>query len=74
MKKAGLLSFSDRGRELAGRIAEALSSDYETICVQPRGDLAEITAKLFADSDALVFIGACGIAVRAIAPYVVSKT
>ena len=74
MKKAGLLSFSDRGRELAGRISEALSSDYETICVQPRGDLAEITAKLFADSDALVFVGACGIAVRAIAPYVVSKT
>ncbi|MBQ3661026.1 MAG: cobalt-precorrin 5A hydrolase [Firmicutes bacterium] len=74
MKKAGLLSFSDRGRELAGRIAEALSSEYETVCVQPRGDLSEITGKLFAEYDALVFVGACGIAVRAVAPYVVSKT
>lgn len=74
MKKAGLLSFSDRGRELAGRIAEALSSEYETVCVQPRGDLSEITGILFAEYDALVFVGACGIAVRAVAPYVVSKT
>ena len=74
MKKAGLLSFSDRGRELAARIAETLSADYVTECAEPGGNLAEITAKLFAECDALVFVGACGIAVRAIAPCVVSKT
>ena len=74
MKKAGLLSFSDRGRDLAEKIAGVLEPDYETVCVQPRGDLAEQTAKLFADREALIFVGACGIAVRAIAPCVVSKT
>ena len=74
MKKASLLSFSDRGRELAARIAETLSADHVTECAEPGGNLAEITAKLFAECDALVFVGACGIAVRAIAPCVVSKT
>ena len=74
MKKAGLLSFSDRGRELAARIAETLSHGYKTECVEPRGNLAEIAAKFFAECDVLVFVGACGIAVRAIAPCLVSKT
>ena len=74
MKKAGLLSFSDRGRELSERIAEVLSADHETVNVQPRGDLAGVTAELFAECDALIFVGACGIAVRAVAPCVASKT
>ena len=74
MRKAGLLSFSDRGKDLAERVAESLSGTYETVCVQPRGDLADTAAKLFAECDALIFIGASGIAVRAIAPCVVSKT
>ena len=35
---------------------------------------AEWTAKVFGESDALVFVGAVGIAVRSIAPHIVSKT
>lgn len=33
----------------------------------------EWTGKRFADSDAIIFVGACGIAVRSIAPFVKSK-
>lgn len=36
--------------------------------------LSDWTGARFADSQAILFIGACGIAVRAIAPYVQSKT
>ena len=35
---------------------------------------AEWTGKVFGESDALIFVGAVGIAVRSIAPHVVSKT
>ena len=74
MKKAAVLSFSERGRMLAGRIAQILPADYEPYAVEPRGNLQELTGQLFGCCDALIFVGACGIAVRAIAPYVVSKT
>ena len=74
MKKCAVLSFSERGAKLAQRIAEAMEEDWEAFCVQPRGNLSEVTGQLFGECDALVFVGACGIAVRAIAPYVVSKT
>ena len=74
MKKCALLSFSDRGKALSEKIAAALAEEWESIEVQPRGDLSEVTGALFRQYDALIFVGACGIAVRAIAPYVASKT
>ena len=74
MKRAVLFFFSDRGRETADRIAELLSGAYETTLLAPRGDLKEAVAESFKDADALIFVGACGIAVRAIAPHVASKT
>ena len=39
----------------------------------PFHDLGVLTGKLFAEKELLIFVGACGIAVRAIAPYVKSK-
>lgn len=39
----------------------------------PFHDLGALTGKLFAEKEILIFVGACGIAVRAIAPYVRSK-
>jgi len=39
-----------------------------------KGGLPEWTAEAFLNHDALVFIGACGIAVRAIAPHIRDKT
>ena len=38
------------------------------------GNLKEWTKKAFADSDAVIFVGATGIAVRSIAPYLKGKT
>ena len=73
MKRAAILSFSERGAALAARIAEGLE-DWEAVCRAPRGDLAAQTAELFASCEALIFVGACGIAVRAVAPLVRSKT
>ena len=74
MKKAAVLSFSERGKLLADRVAELLQTEYEAFTLEPRGQLQETTGQLFSNCDALIFVGACGIAVRAIAPYVASKT
>ncbi len=74
MKKAAVLSFSERGSGLAQRIAACMSGEFDATCLRIHGDLSEVTGRLFPLCDAIVFVGAAGIAVRAIAPYVVSKT
>ena len=74
MRSAGVLSFSDRGAETAARVAKALEGEYEVTLCAPRGNLKAVTEELFHSRDALIFVGACGIAVRAIAPFVVAKT
>ncbi len=72
--RAAVLSFSERGAQTAKRVAEALGGEYEIRLYAPRGNLSELTGELFRSEDALIFVGACGIAVRAIAPYVADKT
>jgi cobalt-precorrin 5A hydrolase len=67
----GYISFTDRGKALADRIAGSLGGE-----VWKSGEpyrLREWTKMAFGKYDGLVFVGACGIAVRAIAPYVKSK-
>ena len=66
-----LLAFTDRGFTLAQTLAEALDGEAAR-CGAPLG-LAEWTAGGFSQADALVFVGAAGIAVRAIAPHVRHK-
>lgn len=66
-----LLAFTDRGLELARTLAEALGGEAAR-CGAPQG-LAEWTAGGFSQADALVFVGAAGIAVRAVAPHVRHK-
>ena len=73
MKKAAIFSFSLRGEVLADRMAAVLANEYEVRLLQPKGDLTVQTGSVFHECDLLIFVGACGIAVRAIAPYVVSK-
>ena len=84
--KIKLIGFSSTGCSLAERISEILSSkdnDCEvygkctfvsesnvTPVTQP---LHEWTEKAFQESDAIIFVGAVGIAVRAIAPFVKTK-
>ncbi len=83
--KITFISFTSRGARLAEQLAEALRPDDETVCyikseraaegksIRVKESLTVWTEAAFRESDALVFIGACGIAVRAIAPYVRDK-
>ena len=77
--KLAFLAFSDTGEALAKRITAHLGdaeAAYDcTVSRCPRdASLAAWTERNFADAGGLVFIGAAGIAVRAIAPHVKSKT
>lgn len=65
------LAFSDRGEALARRLAEALGGEASR-CGRP-ASLGEWTGAAFREARGLVFVGAVGIAVRAIAPFVSSK-
>jgi len=62
------IAFTDAGEAVAGRLPDACV----TRC--PPDGLAGWAAANFPIADALVFIGSAGIAVRAIAPHVASKT
>ena len=71
--KISILAFTDKGMETAGRLSGSFEdSDFE-ISRCARGALSQWTEEHF-KSDAIVFVGAMGIAVRAIAPFVKSKT
>ena len=65
------LAFSSRGLALAQKLASALGGRAER-CGGPV-TLAGWTADHFAPGTGLVYVGACGIAVRAVAPHLRSK-
>ena len=70
-----LIAFTDAGQAQACALAHKLGLPEGAAmrCGQPRG-LGDWTAAGFAEhADALVFVGATGIAVRAVAPHLVSK-
>lgn len=80
--KIAVISFSRRGFLLGKTLCQGLerSSHEVELAVKSKyieesltESLREWTGKRFMDSDAVVFIGACGIAVRSIAPFVKSK-
>lgn len=70
-----ILSFTDRGALTAGEIAAAFPDEdvrtdrFSSLDIS----LREYADRAFSEADALVFVGACGIAVRAIAPFIRSK-
>ena len=66
-----LIAFTDLGYALARTLADALSGD--AVRNGPEHPLSQWTEEHFQTGHALVFIGACGIAVRAIAPHVARK-
>lgn len=74
--KVGIISFSEKGFTLGNRLVSFFSERGDTAETTrcENGGLGEWTKAHFFSSDALIFIGSCGIAVRAIAPYVKSKT
>lgn len=85
--KAEIISFTEHGGLLAGKLAAGLAA--KDICCRAwlkksgakapagvsvlSGSLRDWTKEQFASCDALIFIGAAGIAVRSIAPFVKSK-
>lgn len=73
MNQIGIAAFTLRGKQLAARIAEGLSGQYETVMYE--SGLKDWCRGLFeVHSTGIIFVGACGIAVRTIAPYLQSKT
>lgn len=81
--KAAVFSVTQRGAELSKRIAAAFPKGWEVMryCFEKYTDdgattfnkLPEKAAEVFPECGALVFVCACGIAVRAIAPSIRSK-
>lgn len=69
--------FTARGLEVGQRLQRELAAQGETVrldrCGAGGASVREWTKACFREADALVFIGAAGIAVRAIAPELVSK-
>ncbi len=65
------VAFTDNGEKIATKIAQLYNGEY-TRCSKSVS-IGEWVRDRFYVSDALIFVGAIGIAVRAIAPYVKSK-
>ena len=79
--RLSVVAFTAAGADLAVRAARALEKNGHTLLdirVIKSGvskelcSLSEWTRTAF-DSDGIIFVGACGIAVRAIAPYIRDK-
>ena len=69
--KISIIAFTENGMEIASRLTESLDGAQSNRCA--KGGLHQWTEEHFSTSDALVFVGAIGIAIRAIAPHVQSK-
>lgn len=67
------LSFTERGFALAERLCAALGGAASCTRRKPGLTLAGWTAEMWPEKRALVYVGAAGIAVRAIAPHLRSK-
>ena len=82
--KTAVFCYSDAGAELARRIRDLLGAADTAIHAParlasaygftPHGKISDDMGPLFAENDALIFVGACGIAVRTVAPHLRSKT
>lgn len=78
-----MVSLTENGRRISRKIAKNLSEHHECsrfvyekyadFSAVIFNDLKAVTEKIFGDFDAVIFICACGIAVRMIAPHIVSK-
>lgn len=81
--KISIICFSLTGWETGEKLQKGFAQKGADVSLDGKsryisGSIKERTeewaGKKFADSDALVFVGACGIAVRSIAPYIKKKT
>ncbi len=72
MSSIEILAFTERGQTLAETIAEQLKT--QQVNVHRVTGLKQLMPHIFHTGNVLVFVGAVGIAVRAIAPHVLHKT
>ena len=77
---AAIIAFTRRGAELGKLLAEALDASLhvparfaDEVGAEGYDSLESWTARMWGEKEALIFVGACGIAVRAIAPHVKDK-
>lgn len=71
-----VICFTNNGYKIAEKIKSSLSDDIDIYCLKDNNgklDLYSLTAEAFNDRIPLIFIGAIGIAVRAIAPLAKDK-
>ncbi len=71
--RISVISFTNQGEQLAVRIRECLPEEPVTLHRKPEQGVAAWAGEQFRDHCALIFVGACGIAVRAVAPWVKDK-
>lgn len=67
-----IIYFTDKGKALAERLKDGLAG-HDAVIVPKGTPLASVCGDAFADNEALVFIGAAGIALRSIAKFVGDK-
>lgn len=67
------IAFTDKGMELGQRLAAATDGEIKLHRCQ-EGELINWTGEHFISGGAIVFIGAVGIAVRAVAPFLMQKS
>ena len=73
--KVSIIAFTDNGMEIAYKLSNSLSEANDVDFARcGKGALSTWTEEHFSTNDALIFIGAIGIALRAIAPYIKTKT
>ena len=69
-----LISFTENGGRLAAALAAGLErSGHRAACTRKGERAEEWTAAAFRRAEALIFVGAAGIAVRSVAPHLVRK-
>lgn len=78
-----IISLTEKGRILSWKIADNLRGDFDVtrFCFEKNcddnsrkyPDIHKLTADIFSDFRALIYVCACGIAVRSIAPFIKSK-
>ena len=68
-----ILYFTHTGSAMAARLARELAREANVTYASGKGCCKEWTEEHFRKGNVLVYIGACGIAVRAIAPHIGSK-
>lgn len=71
--KISVISFTERGRKLADKIRDCMPDMETEVFFKPSEGVTAWAGEQFAQKRALIFVGACGIAVRAVSPFVRDK-